>query len=395
MQPQTQKTIITFFLVILAGSVPISYTQQLPALPQVPAPANDVNTVNVPSFPYLAEIIGNDVNIRSGPGTNYYRCGKLNEGERVEVVSSQFGWSRIMPPLGSFSWISMQYVSVNMDDPSFGTVTGDEVRVYAGSEHVKPMHSTALQLKLNRGDKVKLLGEEQDDYYKIAPPTGAYLWVSSKYTRLVESLDWSMPTAVVSTATDTGMTASANVTVESEMLKAYYALEKRIGAEQAKPITQQDYEDIKEVLTEIANSKDAGKAARYTEFALGQIERFELAAEVAKALQLQDEQLQAIKHQIDKARVARLAQVEDLGRFTVIGQLKSSMIYDAEPEQKRYRIVNESDRTICYVVPSGPASTMDLSRFMDHKVGLVGTIEPHPPTVGALVHFTEIVELGS
>ena len=64
----------------------------------------DANDVNMPSFPYVAEITGNDVRIRSGPGTNFYDCGKLYKGDRVEVVSTQLGWSRIVPPADSFSW---------------------------------------------------------------------------------------------------------------------------------------------------------------------------------------------------------------------------------------------------------------------------------------------------
>ena len=36
---------------------------------------------------------------------------------------------------------------------------------------------------------------------------------------------------------------------------------------------------------------------------------------------------------------------------------------------------------------------MDLSNFIDKKVGLVGTIEPNHELGGALVEFTNIVEL--
>ena len=176
---------IVFVLILLAGLAPISIAVQAPALPEEPAPASDVNAVSAASFPYVAEIVGDDVNIRSGPGTNYYSCGKLNKGDRVEVVSTQSGWSRIVPPTGTFSWISMQYVGINLDNPAMGVVTGDGVCVYAGSDYVEPMHSTAEQLRLHRSEKVRLLGEEKDDYCKIAPPTGAYLWVSSMYAKPV------------------------------------------------------------------------------------------------------------------------------------------------------------------------------------------------------------------
>ena len=70
-----------------------------------------------PSFPYIAEITDDNVNIRSGPGTNYYHCGKLNSSDRVTVVASKYSWSHIIPPEGSFSWISKQYVSIDLDTP--------------------------------------------------------------------------------------------------------------------------------------------------------------------------------------------------------------------------------------------------------------------------------------
>ena len=62
----------------------------------------------------------------------------------------------------------------------------------------------------------------------------------------------------------------------------------------------------------------------------------------------------------------------------------------------RYRITDETDKTVCYAVPGESAAKMskaELDGFVGHKVGLVGTIEPHPPTAGALVQFTEIVKL--
>ena len=350
----------------------------------------DANDVNEPSFPYVAEITGDNVNIRSGPGTNYYSCGKLYKGDRVEVVSEQFGWSRIVPPAGSFSWISMQYVSVNLDDPTIGVITGDGVRVYAGSDYVEPMHSTSEQLKLNRGDTVKLLGEEKDDYYKIAPPRGAYLWVSSQYTRPAVPIVQTPPiTAEPLADANLPKKTPAEVSIEDEKLKEYYALQEQIKAEQAKPIEQQDYTDIKKRLIEIANNKDAGKAARYAEYMVGQVEGFELALAVAKEVQLQNEQLKQILERIDKARATRLAKVQELGRFVVVGIFQTFATYGPG----HYRIVDDSGKMICYALPSEQAAKMDLSKFIGRKVGLVGAIQPHPQIAGALVRFKEIVQL--
>jgi hypothetical protein len=118
-----------------------------------------------------------------------------------------------------------------------------------------------------------------------------------------------------------------------------------------------------------------------------------LALAVDKEVQLQDSQLQHIRERIEKARAAELSQVPELGGFTAVGWFQSSRIYGPEEELKHYRIIDDSSQTVCYALPEGPASQVDLSGFVGRKVGLVGTVEPHPQTKSALVRFTEITEL--
>jgi len=375
-------------LLVLAALAAIGLAQQAGVSPEGSKPAEDANTVSVPSFPCMAEITGNDVNIRSGPGTNYYRCGKLHKGDTIKIVSMESGWSRIVPPVGCFSWISLQCVSMSLDNPSIGILTGDGVQVYAGSDYVEPMHSTTQQGTLNRGHKVKLFGEEKDGYYKIVPPTGAYVWVSTAYVKPLSPIETTTPIAVVPVP-DTESVVPTQLSVEVEMLKKYYALQKQIEGERAKPVAEQNYADVKKALIEIAKNKEAGKATRYAEFVVKQIEGFELALDAGKAVKLQNVELQQVMERIDKARTTRLAEVENLGRFAVIGQFQTFQTYGPQ----NYRIVDESGKTVCYALPTSQASQTDLSRFVKQKVGLVGTIEPHAPTKRALVRFTEILQL--
>jgi uncharacterized protein YgiM (DUF1202 family) len=382
------KSGASFLLVVLAAIASVSFAQPAATLPEEPISAGDANAVSAVVFPYVAEITGDDVRIRSGPGTNFYSCGKLYKADRVEVVSTQFGWSRIVPPAGCFSWISMQYIGVNLDNPTIGIVTGDDVCVYAGSDTVKPMHSTSEQVKLKRGDKVTLLGEGEDDYYKIAPPSGAYLWVSTQYTKPARPIVAEMPPPTV-TAADANVVVATVISIEAEKLKEFYVLQEKLKAERAKPMDQQNYAEIKKALKDIAGNKEAGKAVRYAEFVVRQVEGCELAVQVAKEVKLQKAQLQRVMEGIDKARATRLAKTENLGRFMVIGEFQTFETYGTG----HFRIVDESGKMMCYALPSGQASETDLSKFIGRQVGLVGTAEPHPATAGALVRFTEVVEL--
>lgn len=353
--------------------------------------------VDVSSFPYTAEITGDDVYVRSGPGTNFYHCGKLKSGDKVKVVDKQFSWSRVVPPAGSFSWISMDYVTIAPADSSTGTVTGDNVRVYAGSDYVKPLYSTTLQGKLSKGEKVKLLGEQMDGYYKIAPPAFAYLWVSTQFTKpLPEPVKATPAPSAVEKQVEPNEPADMNApTKVVEMpeapktpLEKYRELKEKVEAERAKPADQQNYTDLKKALLEIANDEKAGNAARYAQFVVGQIEGYELALAVVKEVQLQNQQLEKINAKIEKAKETRLAEVESMGKFAVVGEFQTYQTYGPG----NYRIVDEDGKMVCYALPSEAASQMDLSSYIGQKVGLVGTIEPHLPTKKALVRFTQIVK---
>jgi len=111
---------------------------------------------------------------------------------------------------------------------------------------------------------------------------------------------------------------------------------------------------------------------------------------------LQSKELKNVSEKIDDARAARLAQIENLGRFAVIGKLQDSSVYASTAhvgQAKRYRVLDESGKTICYVSPTGPAAGRDLTELIGRKVGLVGEIRPHQPTARAFVEFTEIVPL--
>ncbi|MCK5473356.1 MAG: hypothetical protein KAI59_04940 [Planctomycetes bacterium] len=389
-----ESRINSFFVVCTIVLISICFAggaigQQEPA---ISAEVNEVSQAALPSFPYIAEITADNVNCRSGAGTNYYQCGKLNKLAKVQVVGSQFGWSRIVPQQGAFSWISKQYVSIDPNDSNIGVVTGDDVRVYAGSETIKPIHSTTLQGKLNKNNKVKLLGTEEGGYYKIAPPSFAYLWISTQYTKPLGEVG-QVEMEVEPKIDETPTVVESDISVDAKILNAYYALEKKMKLERVKPLAEQNYDEIKKGLTSIANNKNAGRAAKYAKFALAQVERCQLALTVTDQIKIQDEQLEKTKKQIEKANLIRLSEVKEMGKFAAIGQFHISSVYTPQNELKHYLLTDETGKIICYALPQGDALEVDLNKFTNTQVGLIGTIEPHPQTAGALVRFTEIVEL--
>ncbi len=128
--------------------------------------------------PYVAEVTATEVNLRSGPSTNYYVVTKLQAGDRVEVMEEDGGWFGIVPPPGCFSLISKHYV--DLDGNGGGVVNGKSVRVRAGSNYDNGRY--AVQLKLNEGDEVEVLEDGPEGFLKIKPPKGAYAWIHSELT---------------------------------------------------------------------------------------------------------------------------------------------------------------------------------------------------------------------
>jgi uncharacterized protein YgiM (DUF1202 family) len=367
---------------------------------------------NLPPMPFMAEITGDDTLIRSGAGTNYYDCGKLQKGDKVKVVGSRYSWLQIVPPAGSFAWISKQYVQVEPPNSSAGTVIGEGVRVYAGSNDVQPMHSTSLLVKLNKGDTVSLLGEEKDGYYKIALPEGAYLWVSSQNASPLASLvapaqqatsvytppPPPFPTISSPNAPSPNAPAAPKEQIASEdaeKTREVLGLKEKVDAQKAKPVGQQDWAEIKKSLMEIAADKQAPVAAKNAQVLLKIIAGCELAKEVNEATKAQQEQYGQTEKKIEEARASKLAEFDanDLSKFAIIGVLKGSSIFAEARGVKYYRIVDDEDKTVCYARPEGDAVNMDMSEFIGKKVGLVGTIDPNAELGGALVDFTNVVAL--
>ena len=122
-------------------------------------------------------ISSNAVYVRCGPGDNYYPTQKLDKGAKVKVVGAKFDWLKIEPPEGSFCYVAKLYVDRH-GDGKVGRVNKDSINVRAGS------HLSALKIgilcELHQGEEVEIIGEEQE-YFKINPPKGAYLFVSKRF----------------------------------------------------------------------------------------------------------------------------------------------------------------------------------------------------------------------
>jgi hypothetical protein len=262
-----------------------------------------------------------------------------------------------------------------------------------------------------------LLGEEKEGYSKIAPPDGAYLWVSNQYVRPLGSLvpptqpmpmltPGAPPSPVTPFPTptpgekpqaappikETSPSSPAVTTApsaEDPRIKQFDELKKAVDAEKVKPVADQNFVEIKKSLNALAADKQS-RISRMAQNLLKTVERYELSQTIAKSIKEQDEQFGKTTEGIEKAKAAKMAEVEDMSVFAVIGQLKESTI---EVTPKLYRVVNSDGKTICYAQAAQSEAQEDLSSYLDKKVGLIGAIETRPSLGDAVVIFTKVIPL--
>jgi hypothetical protein len=138
------------------------------------------------TFPYKAYAVSEDVYVRSGPGQDYYPTDKLKRGQEVEVYRHDpGGWCAVRPTEGSFTWVSNRFLKPT--EHHLGVITEDGVSARVGSRFSDIRD--VIQVRLHKGEIVEIVGAPPRDigaggasaWYKIAPPSGEFRWVSSKY----------------------------------------------------------------------------------------------------------------------------------------------------------------------------------------------------------------------
>lgn len=335
-------------------------------------------------YQFEAVITGNSVQVRSGPGENYYPTMKLDKGARVRVVGIKFDWLKIVPPEGSYSVVAKQYLTLDADKTS-GTITGDSVNIRAGSllNNVK----VAVQCQLSRGTKVHVI-KDDGEYYYITPPAEAYLFVNQKYAEAVKQLATQntpekqlreVPSDFghggTSPTTRPALDPRPEVVVqpkgpsqEDKVLAEFERLEALSNTTWNKPLEEMPVEELTRGYEVVVKSDLLPQHMR----TIGEVR---LAALGVKARAKQD-LLESKKHQAEAdAKLAALrAEREAIelrlrsGQqvFTAVGKLQASTVKSADVTV--YRLTDPAtDRTLCYVRSNDTKFTEMVGKFIGVK----------------------------
>jgi SH3-like domain-containing protein len=331
-------------------------------------------------LPYSAKVVGEDVYVRSGPGTDYYPTAKLQAGDVVEVYRRDpGGWCAIRPPRNSFSYVAIHKLKPLGDSVALAKENKVEVRVGSSLGEMRDV----IQVRLDRDEPVEVLEEpdhnRQDALVKIAPPPGEFRWISSRFlerqnrpataahaeaarapSRWTQgapaggSYEPQSPRSLASGV-------SAGVGPRSQSARELDALNHDLSARVVQDLSQWQFDDLKRrgehALDNATNDQDRDDAQRL----LDKIGRFESIKFRRDALSRSASQLASTAAAPSAPVVAIAPRYDGAGRLTPVVSSKVG--------SPPFALVDPSGAVVQYVTP---APGVNLQPFVNHQVGVSG-----------------------
>ncbi len=334
------------------------------------------------------EVTANDVYVRSGDSLNHYTITKLKAGDRVSVVSERGEWYEILPPEGTFSLISGDFVDTT--DNQSGVVNGDNVRVRAGS--LLNDNKYTIQTLLDKGTPVSIIGRNPDGFVRIKPPTGATLWVNRSYVRLrtggatkplSESVGASPSQADATNAA--GLSESADESARKLALpmtgpasttwrRQLQEIDVAARAELAKPLSERRFEPFVLRYQPIADQTEDDFASQYALARIQQVKNLDdLSSAIERVRKLDDEaETKRREFLAARATIPEFVPGSTPTGIEIQGELRVSALYPPGSAVQRYRLIdptNDSDRTIGYIEIL-PDSGLNVGEYLGRYIGV-------------------------
>jgi uncharacterized protein YgiM (DUF1202 family) len=359
----------------------------------------------------IGTINADAVYVRSGAGDNYYPTMKLNNGTQVTVVGVKFDWLKCLPPEGSFCYVAKVYIEKGAGDT--GTVNKDDVNVRAGSS-LNAMKTT-VQGKLSQGQSVKILGE-QDEYYKIAPPPDAFVYVKKDFVNFVKAqpqvagkpadapqtpagngpAEAGPPLAQGTTTQPVGgggpaEPIAAASTQPSAVEAQFDKLEADFTAASAKPIEQQPVAEMLGGYQKLIADPQLPESMR--RIADLRTQTLKARADVREQfVALQKAQDESKKRQValkaEQQEIEQQIKKSDVQVYAAVGTLRTSSLQAGKGVL--YRLTDpQSGRTVCYI----RSDDGKVAGLMEKFVGVKGQVTTDPALSLKVVAPTDIVEV--
>jgi len=367
--------------------------------------------IEASSGAYIGRITGDKVHVRSGPSEVFYPVALLEKGQEVIVRKELRGWAQIEATQQCFSYVSQRYVelqkvlgetsevgevesagegrdsgTVEPKEPVSGlaalvgketilaVVTGNNVRVRAGSIKVPPAHADEVQSKLNKGAEVRVIGQ-RDNFYKIVTPADCYFWVALDYVeqiRQVTAEEVAAKKALADQAVgdETGRAEEILKQIEKDR-QSYQVLALLLRQEREKPLSQQKLDLIRTKLDGLLASTPSPSVKA----AAGALER----------------QLRKCEMVVNVWRQAHDPPEKKAEDMIVKGRLAYSSIFTTPNKNRRFLVFDEHDRIIYYAISDKDG--LDLSAWVGKEVTMVGKAQYDAFGKIRLLKVVQVVEM--
>jgi len=129
------------------------------------------------------------LNVRAQPTTSSAVLKQLTIGEEVKVINEENGWVKIDDSLGTFGWVSKDYIQLNekpieeKDEPKSPISTDDttfSIQVHSVNVRTEPNPSSPIVESVNKDDSFEII-EEENNWVKIKLSEEKEGWISRFY----------------------------------------------------------------------------------------------------------------------------------------------------------------------------------------------------------------------
>ncbi|CEN93325.1 SH3 domain-containing protein [Paraclostridium sordellii] len=149
------------------------------------------NNSNIETASGSVEVNASELNVRSGPGTNYPAITQVKIYDTLDVVAKNIdnGWLKIQLKNGSTGWISGRYVTIATNDTV--NITNKDIHVADGPAQVTvselnvrsgPGTNYSVISQVKKGNILAVIAvNTSNNWLKIQFKDGTTGWVSGKY----------------------------------------------------------------------------------------------------------------------------------------------------------------------------------------------------------------------
>jgi hypothetical protein len=407
--PQTPRSGLLLLAVSLAGFVgPAAPARSILQVATTPPP-----TTRPSEARYWLRVTADRVNLRSKGDLNSRIVGRVSRDDVLEAVGREYGWHQIVPPAGVFSLVSARYIE--RVGPGRGIAKVDTtLRVRVGSD-IQPRDpfSSEVQTRLERDAEVQIVGALDDQWLKIVPPEGVYVYISAEFVERISrevadrlraaKTSISPPRSVAATPPSTLPTVAEATTQPAEQPDLTGRWGRQLGqtlvaiaTEKRKPEEQQAWEAIVGQLRPIADQRAEPQVARLAAAWIQKIDQHAKKLAAARAAAEAADQARR-----DKARYAR--ELEEIRRakdslktrpeFDARGVLRPSFALRAGPYGLRYQLEDPFTHEVQAYVEFPTELGIDIQACLGKYVGVCGEERSEEDVDVPLLHVSRLTVL--